>query len=79
MPSVAVLFHGVPARILFIIWPQLFERSPDIAVVCVSVSVKHKPIDPVINLVCLLGSGRPADCKSVHIHLFFIVVVKLHL
>ena len=23
-------------------------------------------IYPVINLVCLLGSGRPADCKSVH-------------
>ena len=23
-------------------------------------------IGPVNNLVCLLGSGRPADCKSVH-------------
>ncbi len=23
-------------------------------------------IGPLINLVCLLGSGRPADCKSVH-------------
>ena len=27
----------------------------------------HDPIDPVINLVCLLGPGRPADCKSVHL------------
>ncbi len=28
-------------------------------------ALKPRPIDPVINLVCLLGSGRPGDCKSV--------------
>ncbi len=28
---------------------------------------KPLAIDPVFNLVCLLGSGRPADCKSVHL------------
>ncbi len=27
---------------------------------------KALAIDPVINLVCLLGSGRAADCKSGH-------------
>ncbi len=26
---------------------------------------QHQPIDPVINFVCPLGSGRPADCMSV--------------
>ena len=63
------LSHGLRTRILFIVWPQLWERSPDIAVVCVSVSVLCKGISRLIQLfylVCLLGSCWPADCKSVH-------------
>ncbi len=37
--------------------------------VCICFKQRHYPIDPVINLVCLLGFGRPADCKSVRYNL----------
>ncbi len=32
-PPADLLFHGLRTRILFIVWPQLWERSPDIAVI----------------------------------------------
>ena len=45
---------GLPTRILFIFWPQLWERSPDIALVYVSVSVSCKGISRLILLYLLL-------------------------
>ena len=53
--------------------PRITQRPCLCVCLCVCMCVltgicfmqRHYPIDPVINLVCLLGSGRPADCKSV--------------
>ena len=56
-----LLFHGLPTRILFIVWPQLWERSPDIAVVCMSVSVLCNSISRVILLLTLCACWALTD------------------
>ena len=62
---------------MFIVWPWLWERSPNIAVVCVSVSVLNKGISQLILLLTLCACRAPADRPTASLFIFIFLPTVL--